>query len=381
MPEEQRIAVPTEFDPEDEYRPEREPEPLPPSWMDGRVRIGIHTSIAGRYLNALESARKLGCNALQIFSASPRMWQGGPARIPEVDAAAFQARREELRLGPLVVHANYLINLAAVQPMLRTRSVQAFHDEIVRAVALGADFLVVHPGARGEGSTGQAISTIVDSLKQATKRVPMGGLKILIENTSGMGTAIGSRLEEVAEILAGLLRDLPSGACLDTAHLFAAGYDIKSENGLASTIEQIDSTVGLENVPVFHANDSKVPLGGRVDRHEHIGKGKIGREAFERILRHPRLNSPAGEGLAGRAFLAETPIDDPGDDRRNVAMLWELAGLKEQAPEAEKGFSMLTPALKKKISAQRAQSSRRIAKKTVRGKMSRRKGSARKKGR
>ena len=97
MPEEQRIAVPTEFDPEDEYRPEPEPEPLPPSWMDGRVRIGIHTSIAGSYLNALESARKLGCNALQIFSASPRMWQGGPARVPELDAAAFRARREELR--------------------------------------------------------------------------------------------------------------------------------------------------------------------------------------------------------------------------------------------------------------------------------------------
>jgi deoxyribonuclease-4 len=381
MPEEQRIAVPTEFDPEDEYRPEPEPEPLPPSWMDGRVRIGIHTSIAGSYLNALESARKLGCNALQIFSASPRMWQGGLARIPDVDAAAFRARREELRLGPLVVHANYLINLAAVQPMLRTRSVQAFHDEIVRAVALGADFLVVHPGARGDGSTGQAISTIVDSVKQATKRVPMGGLKILIENTAGMGTAMGSRLEEVAEILAGLLRDLPAGTCLDTAHLFAAGYDIKSENGLASTIEQIDSTVGLENVPVFHANDSQVPLGGRVDRHEHIGKGKIGREAFERILQHTRLTSPAREGLAGRAFLAETPIDDPGDDRRNVAMLWELAGLKGQAPEAEKGFSMLTPALKKKISAQRAQSSRRIAKKTGRSKMNRRKGSARKKGR
>src|SRR5437773_10610533 len=164
MPEEQRIAVPTEFDPEDEYRPEPEPEPLPPSWMDGRVRIGIHTSIAGSYLNALESARKLGCNALQIFSASPRIWQGGPARVPELDAAAFRARREELRLGPLVVHANYLINLAAVQPMLRTRSVQAFHDEIVLAVALGADFLVVHPGSRGEGSTAQAISTIAASL-------------------------------------------------------------------------------------------------------------------------------------------------------------------------------------------------------------------------
>jgi deoxyribonuclease IV len=354
MPEDQRIAVPTEFDPEDEYRPEPEPEPLPPAWMDGKVRIGIHTSIAGSYLHALESARKLGCNALQIFSASPRMWRGGPARIAELDAAAFRARREELRLGPLVIHANYLINLAAAQPMLRTRSIQAFHDELVRAVALGADFLVVHPGARGEGSATQAISTIVESVKQATKRVPMGALRILIENTAGMGTAIGSRLEEVGEMVARLRKDLPAGACLDTAHLFAAGYDIKSESGLAFTIEQMDQTVALENVPVFHANDSKVSLGGRVDRHEHIGKGKIGREAFARILQHPQLSASAGEGQAGRAFLAETPIDHPGDDRRNVAMLWELAGLKEQAPEAEKGFSMLTPALQRMIRTQRS---------------------------
>src|SRR6202040_232546 len=127
MPE-QPIIQPTQFDPEDEYRPEPEPEPLPPTWMDGSLRIGIHASIAGSYLNALEAARKLGCNALQIFSSSPRMWQGGPARIPEVDAAAFRARRAELGLGPLVIHANYLINLAAAQPMLRTRSIQAFHD-------------------------------------------------------------------------------------------------------------------------------------------------------------------------------------------------------------------------------------------------------------
>src|SRR5437868_1936173 len=186
----QPILQATEFDPEDEYRPEPEPEPHPPSWMDGRVRIGIHTSIAGSYLNALESARKLGCNALQIFSASPRMWQGGPARVPELDAAAFRARREELRLGPLVVHANYLINLAAAQPMLRTRSIQAFHDEIVRAGALGADFLVVHPGSRGESSISQAITTIIESLKQATRRVQMGNLQILIENTAGMGSAV-----------------------------------------------------------------------------------------------------------------------------------------------------------------------------------------------
>ena len=351
MPGQPLIPI-TEFDPEDEYRPEPEPEPQPPSWMDGSVRIGIHTSIAGSYLNALEAARKLGCNALQIFSASPRMWQGGSARIPDVDAQAFRARREELRLGPLVIHANYLINLASAQRMLQTRSIQAFHDEIVRAVALGADFLVVHPGARGESTAQQAISTIVESVKQASKRASMGGLRILIENTAGMGSAIGARLEEVGEILAGL-RNLPAGACLDTAHLFAAGYDIKSEGGLASTIGQIESTIGLENVPVFHVNDSKIDLGGRVDRHEHIGKGKIGTEAFARILRHPRFGATAPEGLTGRAFVAETPIDDPGDDRRNVAALWDLAGMKEQAPEAEKGFSMLTAALKKKISENR----------------------------
>ena len=347
MPE-QPLVQPTQFDPEDEYRPEPEPEPQPPSWMDGSFRIGIHTSIAGSYSNALESARKLGCNALQIFSASPRMWQGGSARIAEVDAQAFRARRDELRLGPLVIHANYLINLASEQRMLQTRSIQAFHDEIVRAMALGADFLVVHPGARGESTTGQAIATIVESVKQASKRAPMGGLRILIENTAGMGTAVGARLEEVGEILAGL-RSLPVGACLDTAHLFAAGYDIKSESGLASTIGQIDGAIGLENVPVIHANDSKIPLGGRVDRHEHIGKGKIGAEAFVRILRHPRFGTAGPEGLTGRAFVAETPIDDPGDDRRNVAALWELAGLTAQAPEAEKGFSMLTAALKKKL--------------------------------
>src|SRR5207245_68754 len=351
MPE-QPITPTTEFDPEDEYRPEPEPEPLPPSWMDGSLRIGIHTSIAGSYLNALESARKLGCNALQSFSASPRMWQGGSARIPEVDAQAFRARRDELRLGPLVVHANYLINLAASQPMLRTRSLQAFHDEIVRAVALGADFLVVHPGARGESKTEHAVSTIVESLKQASKRAPMGTLRILIENTAGMGSAVGARLEEVGEILAGL-RNVPAGACLDTAHLFAAGYDIKSEGGLASTIGQIDGAIGIENVPVFHVNDSKVPLGGRVDRHEHIGKGKIGAQAFARILRHPRFGAAPPEGLMGRAFVAEPPIDDPGADGRNVAALGEVAGLKEEAPQAAKGFSMVQPALKQETSNRR----------------------------
>jgi deoxyribonuclease-4 len=166
-----------------------------------------------------------------------------------------------------------------------------------------------------------------------------------------MGTALGARLEELGEMFYAL-QSLQVGACLDTAHLFAAGYDIKSETGLASTLELIDSAIGLARVPVFHVNDSKIPLGGRVDRHEHIGKGKIGAVAFRRFLTHPRLSAVAPEGLPGRAFLAETPIDDPGDDRRNVAALWEFAGLKEQAPTPEKGFSMLTAAAKKKVAQQ-----------------------------
>src|ERR1700730_8230083 len=313
----------TEFDAEDEYRPEPEPEALPPAWLDGSTRIGIHTSIAGGHRNALETARKLGCNALQIFSANPRQWQGGSARIPEVDAQAFRARRAELGLGPLVIHANYLINLASPQPMLRVRSIQAFHDEIVRGMSLG-------------------------------------GMRILLENTAGMGTCLSARLEEMAEVLAGL-NGFPVDICLDTAHLFASGYDLRSEGGLAATIGQIENTIGLERVPVMHINDSKIPLGARVDRHEHIGKGKIGAEAFRRILTHPRLSATPPERLAGRVFIAETPIDDPGDDRKNVAMLWDLAGMKDVAPPAQKGFSMLTASLKKKMDVQRTVDKRNAA--------------------
>src|SRR5258705_1128277 len=338
------------FDPEDEYRPEPPAEPVPPAWVDGSLRIGIHTCISGSYLNALESARRLGCNALQIFSASPRMWSSGPSRIPDSDAAAFRVRRGELGLGPLVIHANYLINLAGMQPMLRTRSIQAFHDDLVRGIALGADFLVVHPGARGEAKIELAVATIVNSVKEAVRRVQLGKLRILIENTAGMGSAVGSRLEEVAAIARGL-SSLGVGACLDTAHLFAAGYDISTESGLETTISQIEQTVGLDNVYVWHINDSKIALGGKVDRHENIGHGKIKSAAFARILRHPKLGASPATGLPGRPFILETPIEEPGDDRRNVARLWELSG--EEGPPAEKGFTMLTAALKKKRTAHR----------------------------
>jgi deoxyribonuclease-4 len=334
----------TEFEPDEEYIPEPEPEPQAPRWMDGSVRIGIHTSISGSYVNALESAKKLGANAVQIFSASPRMWQAATVKIAEKDAHEFRARRDALGLGPLVIHANYLVNLAATQPMLRTRSIQSFHEELVRGLVLGADYVVVHPGARGEVPVESAITAIIESVKQAARRVPMGKMQILIENTAGMGSAVGSRLEEVGAIVRGL-NALGAGACLDTAHLFAAGYDIRSAGGLEQTLDAIDRTIGLDRVPVLHVNDSKIALGRKVDRHEHLGHGKIGAEALTRMLRHPRLGSIPPEGLAGRAFLLETPIDDPGDDRKNVAKLWELAGV--EGPAAEKGYSMLTPAMKR----------------------------------
>src|SRR3984885_12574432 len=195
MPEEPLTHV-SVFDPEDEYRPEPEPEPMPPAWMDGGLRIGIHTSIAGSHLNALESAHKLGCNALQIFSASPRMWAGGgaAARIADVDARAFRERREALGLGPLVVHANYLINLAAPQPMLRTRSIQAFRDELVRGLALGADFVVVHPGSYGDSRPQQGVGMALESIKQAAKSLPPSSMRILVENTAGGGGGPGGGL-------------------------------------------------------------------------------------------------------------------------------------------------------------------------------------------
>ena len=326
------------YDIADEYRPEPPITPQPPVWTDGSIRIGIHTSIAGEISHSLELATNLGCNALQIFSRSPRTWPRATGnRIPEADAARFRSRRAELRLGPLVIHDNYLINLASPEPVLRVRSIQAFHDELVRAVALGADFLVAHPGAGRGRHPRQALDDFARGLRQAARGIQFDGLRILLENTSGMGTALGWRFEELGAIL-DAVSDLPVGACVDTAHTFQAGYDIRSEGGLERTLEAIERTVGLSRVFVLHVNDSKTPLGSRVDRHEHIGRGKIGLEAFRRILNHPWLSTGA-QGLPGRAFILETPIDRPGDDRRNVRTLWKLVGLTpRQQAHAEDGF-------------------------------------------
>ena len=362
------IGAEPAYDTDDEYRPEPEPIPQPPAWQDGSFRIGIHTSIAGDIAGALDSAAKLGANALQIFSSSPRMWPRGGSRIAEADAARFRARRVELGLGPLVIHDNYLINLASPDRVMRTRSIQAFHDELVRAVALGADFLVAHPGSGLGNDRVQAIADIAQGIRQAAKAMKLGALRILVENTSGMGSAVGARFEEIKAIL-DQTGDLPMGVCLDTAHTLEAGYEITTDEGLEATIAEVDRTVGLDRVYVLHVNDSKTPLGSRVDRHEHIGRGKIGLAAFGRILNHARLG-PGLQGLAGRAFILETPIDRPGDDRRNVRALWELVGISvRQAPRAENGFSMLKAKAKSKSKAKAK--AKALTQRTPRGKKKR----------
>ncbi|MBI1737767.1 MAG: deoxyribonuclease IV [Acidobacteria bacterium] len=354
------------------------------------MRIGIHTSIAGDIAQSLEIAHALGANALQIFSASPRMWHShgsaadstaGPGRekFSAVAMARFRARREELQLGPLVVHANYLINLASPDRVLRVRSIQAFHDELVRAVALGADYLVVHPGASRGGDARQAAGAVAQSLRQAARNVKLGSLRILLENTAGQGTVLGSTFSELKFIL-DLCPDLPVGVCIDTAHMFAAGFNIREAEGLDKTLQAIQSTVGLARVYIIHCNDSKTPLASRVDRHEHIGEGKIGLDAFRRILNHPLLapaaagqeKEPAAGGV-GRAFILETPIDKPGDDLKNVRTLWKLSGKPAPVPAGSAaprdGFRVRAkkrkrPAARKTSSKKRAAArSRGVAKK------------------
>jgi deoxyribonuclease IV len=349
--------------PSDEYRPEPAVEQPPPAWMDGSIRIGIHTSIAGEIASALDLAHNLGANALQIFSASPRMWRRPADGSKRVDPSAqrFRARREELNLGPLVIHDNYLINLASPDRILRVRSIQAFHEEIVRAVALGADFLVAHPGSGKGASMSAAISAIADGLKQAARGVKFENLRILLENTAGQGTSVGSRFAEIKSII-DQCPELPLGVCVDTAHLFAAGHDLRSVEGLEKALAEIDATVGLARVSVIHVNDSKAALGSHLDRHEHIGKGKIGRDAFRRILNHPQL--------AGRAFILETPIDRPGDDRRNVETLWRLVGItpRRVGPVAD-GFRIRRSGKKSaKAKSRAARSHRASAKKSKRQK-------------
>jgi deoxyribonuclease-4 len=280
------------------------------------LRIGIHTSIQGALEKSAFRAAELGANTFQIFSASPRMWKAKPQ--PPERIVRLREARERFDLTPLVIHDNYLINLAAGDPVLRRRSVAAFRDELRRAAAMSADYLVAHPGSYAGQSLEQGIRNVARSLVEAARGLQLNGLMLLIENTAGSGAALGSRFTELAEIrrLAAPQADLDIGYCLDTAHCLAAGYDLATAGGLTKTLHEAEEVLGLDRVRVIHANDSKTPLGSRVDRHQHIGKGHIGTEGFRRIMRHPKLRR--------KAFILETPIDKKGDDRRNVDRLKQL---------------------------------------------------------
>ncbi len=281
------------------------------------MKVGVHTSIAGSLSNAAHHAKEIGCDTFQMFSANPRGWKS--QEPTPADCEAFRGIRAGHQLSPVVIHDNYLINLASADAIIRSKSIAAFRRELERAVALGADYLVTHPGSAKGGSPTAAIAICVESLLQAAAGMKLDGLTILIENTAGQGTVIGRTFEEVAEIIAGAEKALPVGACIDTAHSFAAGYAIHTEDGLAATVKQLDSTIGMKKVLVIHANDSKTPFESHVDRHDHIGEGLIGAEAFKRIVTHPKL--------ANIPFICETPVDEPGDDVRNLVMMRKLAGV------------------------------------------------------
>jgi deoxyribonuclease IV len=282
------------------------------------LRVGVHTSIAGALANAVLRASEIGCDTFQMFSANPRGWRTLDPSPEECER--FRAEREARKLSPLVIHDNYLINLASADTEISRQSIAAFRRELQRALALGADYLVAHPGSSKGSTPSQAIKTCIESLKKAASGLPLDGLMVLIENTAGQGSAIGRSFEEVAEMVAGAGSELPVGACIDTAHSFAAGYSIHTQKGLSETIKELDQTVSLRNVRVIHANDSKAAFDSHVDRHEHIGKGQIGAQAFGRIVRHPKLR--------GIPFICETPVDEPDDDRRNLAMMRKLAGVE-----------------------------------------------------
>jgi deoxyribonuclease IV len=281
------------------------------------MRIGIHTSIAGSLERSALKAAELGANTFQIFSSSPRQWKASLPSEPSI--RLLQRARERHDLTPLVIHDNYLINLASVHEIVRAQSIQAFRGELERAIAIGAEYLVAHPGNYKGQTIERGILNVLEGVATAATGLQFGKLMLLLENTVGAGAQLGSRFEElhVMREYSASMTDLPIGFCLDTCHLLASGFDVSSAAGLRHTVAEADRLLGLENIRVIHANDSKTPLGSHVDRHANIGEGYIGLDGFRRILAHP--------GLRNKAFILETPVDKDGDDKRNLdtlKLLW-----------------------------------------------------------
>ncbi len=281
-------------------------------------RIGIHLGTAGGASNAVERAAEIGANTFQIFSSSPRMW-----RAPKVDpkqAARMRELRAKLDVGPLVIHTSYLVNVCSQNEEVREKSIAAFRGEIERALMLGADYLVLHPGSWKGLTRDEGLKLAADSISRAIDGLPWQGtpFHILIENTAGAEFSLGGSFEQVAELVERLRPSAPMGVCLDTCHTHVAGYELVSTEGYEETMRQAGATVGFDAVRVWHCNDAKAARGSKLDRHEHIGQGTMGLEPFRRLLNDARF--------AHSAFIAETPVDEPGDEERNVRVLLGLVG-------------------------------------------------------
>ena len=283
-------------------------------------RIGIHLGTTGGASNAIERAREIGANTLQIFSASPRMWSA-----PKVDpkqCVRMKELRAKLDVTPLVIHTGYLINICSQSDEIRQKSIAAFRAEVERALALGAEYLVLHPGSWKGLTRDEGLKLAANSITKAIDglAIPEGGqgtgFHILIENTAGAEFSLGGSFEQVAELVERLKPTAPVAVCLDTCHSHVAGYDLVTAEGYEQTMKQAAATVGLAAVRVWHMNDAKAARGSKLDRHENIGQGTMGLEPFGRLLNDPRF--------AHSAFIAETPVDAPGDEERNVKVLKSL---------------------------------------------------------
>src|SRR5262247_2255045 len=260
-------------------------------------RLGAHMSVAGGLPRAVDRAIVHRCDALQIFAKNANQWRG--RLIPRDEIREFRRRIKASGIGPVVSHASYLINLATTSPALRQQSLEAMGDEMDRAEALGLLGVVLHPGCYTAGSEADGLDLIAVGLTTLFRERRRGKTMVLLEHTAGQGTSLGSTFEQLASIIAKMNDHRRVGVCLDTCHLIASGYDIASAEGYARTFKQFSRLVGFDRLKLFHLNDSKKPLGSRIDRHEHIGAGCLGLEPFRRIVNDRRFY--------GLPMLLETP--------------------------------------------------------------------------
>lgn len=279
------------------------------------MRFGAHVSIAEHIYLAIDRGVATGCEAIQIFPGNPRGWKRSPLAVESI--AEFKSRRRAASLGPIAIHLPYLINLASANDRIKNASIDSLKDALAKAVALEAEFLVMHPGSRGDAGAQEGVERVASGLRVLLEE-EFGQVKLLLENTSGAGHALGARIGEIADIVAALDNDPRIGLCFDTCHAFAAGYDLANRTGLDIFLEELEESMGIDRLMLVHANDSKGALGSHLDRHEHIGRGKIGLKGFRLMLDHPVF-----EDLT---FILETPRKNVEDELRNLAVLRELRG-------------------------------------------------------